>query len=178
MGQTHVPRKTSDPWGFCVPLRLVLVNTAPAWVASQKALPCPGGPPVTCVFLFITQECVLRTWGHSPTPLLMQEPPHTPTLTGPGLPHGAGPLSPAGHPNTPVYLRASAQDGSAPDFWPPLLTPALTPLLCCPPAHPPPSEIQCPQGAWRRVGGGEQFLPPPQLCRCLAFCSGTAWSVG
>lgn len=84
----------------------------------RKPSPAPGGPPVTCVFLFITQECVLRTWGHSPTPLLMQEPPHTPTLTGPGLPHGAGPLSPAGHPNTPVYLRASAQDGSAPDFWP------------------------------------------------------------
>lgn len=98
-----------------------------------KPSPAPGSPPVTCVFLFITQECVLRTWGHSPTPLLMQEPPHTPTLTGPGLPHGAGPLSPAGHPNTPVYLRASAQDGSAPDFWPPLLTPALTPLLSCPP---------------------------------------------
>lgn len=88
-----------------------------------KSCPLPQGSPLPCHLCFPphhTRPCQ-QDLGPLGYPIVNAGLPATsPPWTGPGLPHAASPLPPARSPNTPVYVWASAQDGSAPASCPPL----------------------------------------------------------
>lgn len=153
MGWTHVPQEEGDPPGLPCASLAHTGQCSPSMGGLTKPPPLPQGAsrPLSPVFLLITQECVSRTWGHSPTPLLMQAPPYIPTPRQ----VQACLMGPARSPLLGVQIHLFT-------FGPqPRMEARLTPGHL-PPARPhtpsfPPSSVH--------VSGGEESNSCPQLCR-------------